>query len=153
MIADFQMGRVKIPARGMVIVSDGCLGSRQAILGMNVISACWEELFVWKVGNPLFFTSQSHPTERAWKTAFVTCQQIHATVPRPGLVGNARLASRHPLTIPAQIELVVWAKVANSPGSESYCALVESGLEKGRVEVAIGCGEARKNPCQGGQPE
>ncbi len=43
-LADFEVEVASVPARGIVIVRDGCLGTNQALLGMNVISACWEEV-------------------------------------------------------------------------------------------------------------
>lgn len=44
-MADFQVQGVRVPERGAVIIRDQCLGAHRALLGMNVISACWEALF------------------------------------------------------------------------------------------------------------
>lgn len=34
------VGGVQVPAKGVVIVEDDCLGADQRILGMNVIAQC-----------------------------------------------------------------------------------------------------------------
>lgn len=43
-VLDFEVGGVKIPAQ-VVIVKNECLGAEKGILGMNVIAACWNEIF------------------------------------------------------------------------------------------------------------
>lgn len=44
-VVDFQVRGITVPGKGVVIVQDHCLGAHRALLSMNVISACWEELF------------------------------------------------------------------------------------------------------------
>lgn len=145
LVADFQVGGVKILSRGVVVVKDDCLGSKQAILGMNVIAACWEELFQRGGNNPFFFASQpNHAVEREWKEAFVTCQRIQVATPKDGLMGIARLACRCPVTVPARSEVALWVKAPMGPGGQSYCALLEPVQEPGLVEVARTLGIVNK---------
>lgn len=42
-VMNFEVGHIKIPNRGVVIVKNEC-STNPLILGMNVISACWETL-------------------------------------------------------------------------------------------------------------
>lgn len=44
-VVDFVVGGVQVPAKGVGIVKDNCLGEDQGILGMNVIAQYWKELF------------------------------------------------------------------------------------------------------------
>lgn len=44
-VVDFHIQGVSVQQKGVVIVRDQCLGAHRALLGMNVISECWEELF------------------------------------------------------------------------------------------------------------
>lgn len=43
-IMDFEVGGIQIPARRVVIIEDACLSS-PLLLGMNVITACWNAVF------------------------------------------------------------------------------------------------------------
>lgn len=71
-VVDFHIQGVSVQQKGVVIVRDQCLGAHQALLGMNVISECWEE----------FFRSQpiSGPPSaegREWERIIADCQRIH----------------------------------------------------------------------------
>ncbi|MGH0124627.1 UNVERIFIED_CONTAM: hypothetical protein FKN15_076715 [Acipenser sinensis] len=145
LVADFQVGGVKILSRGVVVVKYDCLGSKQAILGMNAIAACWEELFQRGGNNPFFFASlPNHAVEREWKEAFATCQRIQVATPKDGLMGIARLACQCPVTVPAHSEVALWVKAQMGPGGQSYCALLEPMQEPGLVEVVRTLGIVNK---------
>lgn len=73
-LLDFQIGRVTIPAQEVVIAQDDCVGAETAILGMNGITACWDELFKQGGCNCPFLSSQQDPMARdAWLQVFVDC--------------------------------------------------------------------------------
>lgn len=44
-VLDFSVGGVTVPGKGVIIVKDECLNAERGILGMNVISHFWKELF------------------------------------------------------------------------------------------------------------
>lgn len=132
MVADFQVCGVRVPARGIVVVKDDCIGANKAILGMNVIAECWKELF--NHTNPSSSKSPQFPKE--WNDAFVDCQRIWVASQRDNWQASVRLASRYPVTVPAQSETIVWASIPPQPSGQSCYGLVEPLGEGGCVEVA-----------------
>lgn len=105
-VADFQVCGVRVPARGIVVVRDDIMGANKAILGMNAIADCWEELFSRKNSNP-----RPAVFGKEWNNIFVDCQRIQAASVQDQWQATARLASRSTVTIPTQSEALVWAKI------------------------------------------
>lgn len=64
-LADFEVKEASVPTRGIVIVRDGCLGTNQALLGMNVTSACWEEVCQ---GHQRTVSALVEPRKKDWET-------------------------------------------------------------------------------------
>uniref|UniRef100_A0AAV2KRN3 Uncharacterized protein n=1 Tax=Knipowitschia caucasica TaxID=637954 RepID=A0AAV2KRN3_KNICA len=137
MVADFEIHGVS--ARGIVVAKDECIGADKAILGMNVITDCWEELFTQYKASPKHSTP---PLSREWNTVFIDCQRIRAA--SNAEPWQARLASRTPVTIPAQSEMTVWAKIPRPSSNQPGCALVEPLGEDGGVGVARALVTVRK---------
>lgn len=133
-MVDFQVRGVQVPAKGVVIVKDHCLGSHKALLGMNVISCCWEELFQQHQGlQPRANTKAS--VKEGWENVFADCRRIAAATAQPR-VDTARVACRYALTIPAHSEALVWARL---PGHHNYpdnCVLIEPHRDCQSVDVA-----------------
>ncbi|CAL9703600.1 unnamed protein product [Knipowitschia caucasica] len=100
---------------------------------MNVIADCWEELFnKYQVSS-----KQSKPLlGREWHSVFADCQRISTVFSADPWKATARLASRTPVTIPAQSEMTLWAKIPLSSQHWQCEALVEPLGENGGVEVA-----------------
>uniref|UniRef100_A0AAV2L847 Uncharacterized protein n=1 Tax=Knipowitschia caucasica TaxID=637954 RepID=A0AAV2L847_KNICA len=141
MVADFEIHGVRVPARGIVVAKDECIGADKAILGMNVITDCWEELFAQYKASPKHSTP---PLSREWNTVFIDCQRIRAASAAEPWQATARLASRTPVTIPAQSEMTVWAKIPRPSSNQPGCALVEPLGEDGGVGVARALVTVRK---------
>uniref|UniRef100_A0AAV2K0D1 Uncharacterized protein n=1 Tax=Knipowitschia caucasica TaxID=637954 RepID=A0AAV2K0D1_KNICA len=141
MVADFEIHGVRVPARGIVVAKDECIGADKAILGMNVITDCWEELFTQYKASPKHSTP---PLSREWNTVFIDCQRIRAAANAEPWQATARLASRTPVTIPAQSEMTVWAKIPRPSSNQPGCALVEPLGEDGGVGVARALVTVRK---------
>ena len=82
-VLDFIVGGLEIPARSVVIVQDACLNTEYGLLGMNVISECWEALF--QKGHPgeVAFKSMVPPSaEKAWDKAFTLCRRVQVEIGR-----------------------------------------------------------------------
>lgn len=139
---DFQIGGTTVPSRGVVIVRDNCLGLNKAILGMNVISACWQELFSQPSASAP--THHHHSLGKEWDAAFADCHRIHATSTLRGKPRTARLAYSHGISIPAQAEALLWAKVANDSHITDCTVVVEPLAEIGLVEVARSLATVRR---------
>uniref|UniRef100_A0AAV2IZ80 Reverse transcriptase n=1 Tax=Knipowitschia caucasica TaxID=637954 RepID=A0AAV2IZ80_KNICA len=133
LVADFVVQGVRVPARGIVVAKDSCVGADIAILGMNVIADCWEELF----NKCQVSSKRSKPLlGREWHSVFADCQRIRTVSSADPWKATARLASRTPVTIPAQSEMTLWAKIPLSSQHWQCEALVEPLGENGGVEVA-----------------
>lgn len=86
-------------------MKDHCLGNRRALLGMNVIAACWEELFKTQHGQTSAHpcASEGHP----WGQILADCRRIHATRAQQDSERTARVACRYAIAIPAESEALV----------------------------------------------
>ncbi|RVE56965.1 hypothetical protein OJAV_G00211450, partial [Oryzias javanicus] len=73
---------------------------------------------------------------RAWEDVFADCQRIQAVSAREPLTRVARLACRSPVTVPANSEVILWAKTAPWPCGSKVSAMVEPLNEGGNVEIA-----------------
>uniref|UniRef100_A0A3P9MEE5 Gypsy retrotransposon integrase-like protein 1 n=1 Tax=Oryzias latipes TaxID=8090 RepID=A0A3P9MEE5_ORYLA len=132
-VLDFAIEGIEIPARGVVIVEDkNC--SHPLIIGMNVVTACWDTLFNWPARHTA--CPPKLQKQKVWRDAFVTCRRVRATTAGDGCLGFVRLASRHPIKIPPRTELLVQGRAQMGPGGTDYCALVEAGPELPNIGVA-----------------
>ncbi|KAK6466304.1 hypothetical protein HHUSO_G36325, partial [Huso huso] len=121
---DFVIGGVKVPDRGVIIVEDSAQSAEQGILGMNVISHCWEELFGGVSPRLRSFESAMSTKARGeWDKAFVVCRKVEREEAPDG-------------KIPPQSEMVVWTQVIKHPARTEYCALVEAIEEDAEWQVA-----------------
>lgn len=129
-ILDFSVGGVQVPGKGVIIVKDECLGAERGILGMNVISHCWRELFQGvHPGMTAFGATMSTQARGEWERAFAICQRVSLTEPSDGQVGVARLTRQDPVYIPPNSEMVLWTQLYGAQTSRKFCAMVE-GLEQ-----------------------
>lgn len=71
LVTDLKVHGTLVPRKGVVIVRDTCLGAHRALLGMNVITDCWEELFKAR-------PTPSAPREekREWDRILADCRQV-----------------------------------------------------------------------------
>lgn len=119
-VFDVEVEGLKIPGRGVVSVNDvHCPHS--LIVGMNVVTACWNTLFKWPENcayYPLSFRSQP-----VWRDAFATCQRVEAATAGDGLMGFEWPASRRSIKVPPRSEMLVWGRTRTGR-SKDYCALV-----------------------------
>uniref|UniRef100_A0A3B1KBC2 Gypsy retrotransposon integrase-like protein 1 n=1 Tax=Astyanax mexicanus TaxID=7994 RepID=A0A3B1KBC2_ASTMX len=133
-VLNFEIAGVQIPERGVVIVRDEC-SSYPMIIGMNVLSACWNNLF--QEQEQLRLKQHSHRDERdTWRRTFASCQRIAAQVQRDGFVGNVWSASRCRVRVPPGSEIIVWGRVRAGNNGQEYCGLVEPMPDQDAVGVA-----------------
>ncbi|KAL2098960.1 hypothetical protein ACEWY4_005440 [Coilia grayii] len=132
MVADFQVRDIKVSGKGVVIVKDHCLGAHRALLGMNVLAACWEGLFE-KQQAATFSSTSEHPE---WDHIITDCRRISATMAQQHHEDTARVACRYAIAIPALSEALVWARLpVRTYGSESW-VMVEPHNRCSEIEVA-----------------
>lgn len=129
LLLDFQVQGVRVPSRGVVVVRDNCLGTHRALLGMNVISDCWEQLFQQR-STPLATDT------KGWNQVFTDCHRIRTATAQQETVDTARVSCRYALTIPANGEALVWAKLPSRARCRNTWVLVEAHEECQGVEVA-----------------
>lgn len=100
-VVDFAVGGINVPQKGMVVVEDGCMGADHAILGMNVIAHCWDELAKGKHPGLAAFKSLVSPVAgQVWEQAFSVCQRVTAEGHAIPFQGVARLPRQPPVFIP-----------------------------------------------------
>lgn len=132
-VMDFEVGGANIPGRGVVIVADHCL-TAPLLIGMNVITTCWQDLLNQPEGLKTVFQDQG--TRKAWTSAFAVCQRTAVVGGEDGYMGFVRPASRRGLTVPARSEVVVWGRARMGPRGRDYCGLIEALPELGAFSVA-----------------
>ncbi|CAI5685615.1 unnamed protein product [Oreochromis niloticus] len=99
---------------------------------MNVISACWNDVFA---KGKSAFHPQKLKSRRAWKEAFAVCQQT-ATTKTDGFLGYVRPASRRGVKVPPNCEVMVWGRTCKGKGGTERLALVEALPDAGPWGVA-----------------
>lgn len=132
-VFDLEVEGIKIPGRGVVIIKDKHC-THPLLIGMNVVTACWEILFQ-RPGRPVS-TPQQLKNQRVWRDAFATCRRIEATMTEDGFLGNVRPATRQNIRVPPKSELLVWGRARMGPRGTDYCALMEALPETNNVGVA-----------------
>lgn len=136
-VVDFIVGGLQVPGKGVVIVKDECLGADQGILGMNVITHCWRELFQGvSQGLTGFNSTLSGEARREWQKAFAVCRRVIQTHETEGMIGTARLGKGDQNRIPATCEKLLWARVVGCGPSKDYLGLVEDVGEGAEWQVA-----------------
>ncbi|KAL7882597.1 hypothetical protein SRHO_G00002550 [Serrasalmus rhombeus] len=131
---DADVAGVQIPERGVVIVKDEC-STYPMIIGMNVLSACWNDLFQereqlrWKRTSP-------RNDRKLWQQTLATCQRIAAQEQLDGFVGHVWSASRRRICVPPESEMIVWGRVRANMRGQEHCGLVEPVLDGGALAVA-----------------
>ncbi|MGH0114916.1 UNVERIFIED_CONTAM: hypothetical protein FKN15_065840 [Acipenser sinensis] len=121
----------------VVIVADDCLGAERGVLGMNVISHCWKELFGGcHPGVTAFKATVSAKAKGEWEKAFAVCQKIEQAEAVDGRMGSARLTRQAPIQIPPHSEMIVWTQVLEQSAHVEYCALIEASDEGNGWQVA-----------------
>lgn len=101
---------------------------------MNVIAACWEQLFQHQKTAPTPTTKATE--EGGWEQIFADCQRICTAATQLEKSDTARVACRFAITIPARSEALVWAKLPAQTRLTDSCVLVEPHGECSGVEVA-----------------
>ena len=106
-LANFQLQGVAVPAKGVVVAKDHCLGQHGALLGTNVTSACWEELLKKGPASPRLPSNAAFE----WDHIFADCRRIHHAKVQQGRQDAAGVACRYALTLPVNSEALLCARV------------------------------------------
>ena len=122
-VLDFRLEGIKIPGRGVVVVKDEHC-THPLIVGMNVVTACWNTLFKLP-GKPVFPPRQGMD-RNAWREAFAVCQRIDAFGEEDGSLGYVWAAGGQRIRLPPRSEMVVWGRARKGPCGTDYNALVEA---------------------------
>uniref|UniRef100_A0AAV2LX23 PDZ domain-containing protein n=1 Tax=Knipowitschia caucasica TaxID=637954 RepID=A0AAV2LX23_KNICA len=111
--------------------------------GMNVIMACWDNIFK-RSKMPALPPQFKHL--RVWREAFATCSRIEVAPTEDGSMGFVRLATKNNISVPPNSEIVVWGRTRMGRGGTDFCALIEPvpGANIGGVGVARTLVEVRK---------
>lgn len=96
-----------MPSHGIVIVKDNCLREHKALMGINVIFGCWEQLF--KDPDRLCPNPQVQNFGREWNNVFTECRRVQAATMKEQREGTVRVACCYAVTVPAQSEAPLWA--------------------------------------------
>lgn len=123
-----------MPEKGVVIVKDHCLGVHRALLGMNVLSVCWEDLFPG--GCPTGANRLRTPEDKEWEPVLADCRRISTAMAQKERVDTARAACRYAITIPGCSEALIWAKLPARTYRLEGWVVVEPHEEVLSIEVA-----------------
>lgn len=125
-VLDFEVGGIRLPDKGVVIVQDSCLGAECGILGMNVISDCWAQVFGGShPGETAFRSTTTQKAGAAWAKAFAVCQKTLGPGPMAHVEGVAKLERQPPVVLPPETEMVVWTRVPQGTGQTDCWVMVE----------------------------
>ncbi|GLD56409.1 uncharacterized protein AKAME5_000875900 [Lates japonicus] len=132
-VLDFEVESINIPGRGVVVVKDEHC-THPLIIGMNVVTACWNALFKW----PAESVSSPPPlkNQRVWRDAFATCRHVEVTMEEDGWLGYVRPARRRNIRVSPKSEVLVWGQPRMGPRGTDYCALLEALPDGSNVGVA-----------------
>lgn len=133
LVTDFKIHGVTVPQKGVVVVRDHCLGVHRALLGMNVLTDCWEEVFRVR---PARTTPMAERGE--WERIVADCRRIQMASSQGDREDAGRVACRYALSVPARSEAVVWARLPTRSYGPEDCVLVEPHWDCQSVEVARG---------------
>lgn len=99
LVTDLEIHGITVPQKGVVFVRDPCLGTHQALLGMNVITDYWEELFQ---ARPI---RTAPPAEkREWERIIADCRRFT----RPDPNETAKVPAGLLVDIPFLFQPRVW---------------------------------------------
>lgn len=133
-VVDLHIRGVHVPARGVIVVKDHCLGTHKALLGMNVLSACWEDIFQDRgVAGPV---RRKTAEDEKWEPVAADCRRISAATSLLERVDTARAACRYAVTIPGGSEAVIWARLPARARGQASWVLIEPHQGAQHVEVA-----------------
>lgn len=130
-VLDFVIGGVQVAEQGVVLVKDECLGAEKGILGMDMIAACWKDVFR---GVPLqhtcFTATIGQEGWKEWDRAVADCRKVEA----------GRFSE--------ETRTTVWLAQVRGPASRrSYCAILEPDDETVEWQVAQAVVQIEGNHC------
>lgn len=120
-----------------MIVRDTCLGAHRALLGMNVITECWEELFKARP-TPLAPGEE----KREWDRIVADCRRVRMADAQRNRESVGRVVCCYALSIPAQSEAIIWARLPSQLHRNGSWWSLHSDCQA--VEVARGLASVRR---------
>lgn len=129
----------KLPKMGVLVVRDSTdqytrvqKANTPGLLGMNIISQCYSELFQ-QHGSALFQAPSVQTAGEVWQQAFTECHQLDC-LPPTGCLGGVRVAGRTAVRIPAgSVKFVTATANQHVPDSVQSALFepIEGGLPNG----------------------
>lgn len=120
-VVDMAVGGITLPEQGVIVVQDDCMDTERALLGMNILSQCWETIF-----------QTGHPGQQGFPLiSFRFCRKslgegiCCAGAKQAPAQGTAQLPRQAPVAIPPETELLVWGHVPPTMCSVGTLVLVE----------------------------
>lgn len=130
-ILQVAVGEAELMDCGFLIVKDHCLTDSDGVVGMNIISRLWHQMDKCPIASMTSEPSQ----QQAWTMAFKICSRQAHFADSEGTIGYVRTVNRHPIQIPAQSEVLLWARTKVGIDGKDYQCLVEP-LEVGGLFIA-----------------
>lgn len=87
-----KVGQVELPECGFLVIKDHCLTDSEGVLGMNIISHCYEEVDQKK---PLTCLSTNESQQKAWAMAFQICARQARFAAADGSIGYVHKPPSH----------------------------------------------------------
>ncbi|XP_049333689.1 uncharacterized protein LOC125801279 [Astyanax mexicanus] len=129
---DIQVLGRTLPGMGVLVVRDPSdphtrvqKSKVPGLLGMNVISPCYSEIFQ-QHGSSLFQTTLLQSKRNAWRQVFAECQKLEC-LPATGYLGPAKVAGRTAVRVPAGSVKLVEAIGNQHLGPSLQSVLLEPG--------------------------
>lgn len=143
-VVDMAVGGIMLPNQGVIVVQDDCMDTECILLGMNVISQCWETIF--QTGHPgrhAFRSSLSPFAGRAWERAFAVCKRLQVMYPLAPNAKHRKATPTSPSYHPPKMAMIMWPHVpptmcsAETPVREWRVARTISYVHGGKVPVRL----------------
>lgn len=117
-----QVGELKLPRQGVIVVDVDDKGTSPVVLGMNVLRNCYGEMLeALQVSLP----TAPGPTQRTIQHAIRTLTAQQRFTNQRGEVCRVRIRDTRPVVLQPGTETMLWCRARPGIGGQDYQALVE----------------------------